>query len=486
MGSDLFDVGEPPSRDGYCGPRVEVPSCPPPAASSPVSFLQAPPAPAGLPVVPVVVPSEPAESSGADIRARSEDDRSAFRRAGGPGGLIAAAISVLLVASAAFALGGEPAGPAGSSGQSVSTPSAPETPPVASGLPDSGSKLGLGHGDLARISASVDPAVADITTTLAYGSGQAAGTGMVITPTGEVLTNNHVIDGATSISARIDGRGPTYKANLVATDPTADIALIQLAGASGLKTVSVGDSSSVRIGEPVVAIGNALNLPGAPKVTVGTITARNVPINAQESGTAICESLKGMFETDAPLEPGNSGGPLLDSDGQVVGIDTAASGSYDISGVQTAPATAGFAIPITTAIAVVTQMRDRDATSTVHIGPSPFLGVEVTFLPGSTPASSPCGNASSGNFGQLEPGASAPVDSGALVVGVEPRTPAAGAGIVDGDAITGFDGSPVSTPDALTRLVEAESPGDTARVSWVDLAGSTHEATVVLAAGPAD
>ncbi len=332
MGSNLFEVGDPPPQDGYNGPRVEVPSCPPPAAVFDAGLR-------GFPGCPGHRSRRTRRAVGPPLRAPSDVDPSVLRRAGGRDGLIAAAVSVLLVATFAFALGGEPAGPAGSSGQPASGPMTPESQPGAgtfpdtSGAPQSGSKLSLGRLDVAAISAGVDPAVVDITATLAYGGGRTDGTGMVVTPTGEVLTNNHVIEGAAVISAQIDGRGPIYKATLIATDPTADIALIQLGGVSGLKTVSVGDSSSVAVGEPVVAIGNALDVPGPPKVTLGTITARDVPIDAEGSGSSLCETLNGMFEFDAPLEPGNSGGPLLDSEGQVIGIDTAASGSHDTFGI---------------------------------------------------------------------------------------------------------------------------------------------------------
>jgi S1-C subfamily serine protease len=484
MDNNPFDLGDPPPGDGYSGPRVGVPSCPPPAVGSSMQDNA---------VVPVVAPADRAGPAEVLPENKPEAEPSVFRRAGGREGLIAAAIAVVLVAAAAFALGGEPAGPAGSSGQQSSpgpriAQSSPGvgTSPNASGTPDSSrSKLNLLHLDVAAISASTEPAVVDVTSTLANNVGQETGTGMVVSPSGEVLTNNHVIDGATAISAKIDGRGPVYRATLVATDPTADIALIQLVGVSGLKTISVAESASVAVGDAVVAIGNALDLPGPPKVTEGTVTASNVPIVAQEMGTSFCENLTGMIETDVPLEPGNSGGPLLDSQGQVIGINTAASANYDTP-AGGSPSTDGFAIPIAKAIAVVTQMRDGEATSTVHIGTSPFLGVEVTSLPGAVASANSCGNQNPGDFDQLEPGPSAPVDSGALVVGVEAGTPAAEAGIEQGDAITMFDGTAVSTPTALTRLVQAESPGDTAEVSWVDLAGETHEARVVLAAGPAD
>jgi S1-C subfamily serine protease len=308
---------------------------------------------------------------------------------------------------------------------------------------------------------------------------------MVVTPSGEVLTNNHVIDDALSITGQIDGRGPKYTAKVIGTDPTSDIALIQLEGVSDLKTVSFGDSSSVAVGQSVVAIGNALDLPGRPTVTVGTITALNKPIIAQDSGTSLCESLSGMVQTNAKLEPGNSGGPLVNSAGQVIGINTAAASDSVSGGFSSTGSKVGFAIPIQRAIRVVTQMRGGQSSSTVHIGPSPLLGVQVVGVNGQGNGSACSSAGGSGGFGGIGL-APPPVTSGALVVVVENGTPAQGAGIQQGDAITSFDGHSVATPEALTVLVQAHKPGDQVEVGWVDVAGTSHQATVVLGIGPAD
>jgi S1-C subfamily serine protease len=339
--------------------------------------------------------------------------------------------------------------------------------------------------DVAAISAELDPSVVDITATLALGAGEAAGTGMVITPSGEVLTNNHVIDEATSITAQIEGRGTKYTATVIGTDPTEDVALLQLKGASGLKTVSFGDSSSVSVGEPVVAIGNALDLPGLPTVTSGTITAVGRPIIAQDAGTALCENLSGMLQTDAKLEPGNSGGPLVTSSGQVIGMNTAATSSGQSAGVGTAGSRIGFAIPISRAVQIITAMRNNDPTSTIHIGPSPLLGVEVIRVNGAGSGSA-CKSHGSGGASGFRLGETAPVKSGALVVNVEGGTPADAAGIQEGDAITSFDNQPVKTPLDLTKLVQAMKPNDRVEVGWVDISGTSHVAHVFLATGPAD
>jgi S1-C subfamily serine protease len=432
---------------GYSGPRISVPTFPPPP------------------------PPEP--------------ERKRLR-----GGLVAAVtFAVLVVAIAAATIGltgsldnGPGTKSAGSKNGATSQTTATPEPAAGANPPD-----------VSAISAELDPAVVDITSTLALGQGEAAGTGMVLTPTGEVLTNNHVIDASTSISAQIEGRGRRYSATVIGTDPSADIALLQLQGASGLKTVSLGDSSSVTIGESVVAIGNALDLPGLPRVTEGTITGLDKPIIAQDAGTALCENLNGMLQTDAKLEPGNSGGPLVNSSGQVIGMNTAAatggqSGFNASSGSQI-----GFAIPIATAVQVVGAMRSGVATESIHIGASPLLGVQVIGVDGSGTGSS-CdkshkhsgGAGDQGGLGGFGLGPTAPVSSGALVVTVENGTPAGDAGIQPGDAITSFDDQPVKTPEDLTQLVQAMKPGDQVEVGWVGPSGASHKVTVTLAAGPAD
>jgi S1-C subfamily serine protease len=410
------------------------------------------------------------------------------RRAGAQ--VAAAVVAVIVVAGAAGIIGlvhsDSPAAVGAGGNTSTSTSSGTGN---GGRNPSSGSSTSADKPNVPAISAEVDPAVVDITSTLALRGGEAAGTGMVVTPSGEVLTNNHVIDQATSITAQIDGRGPKYDAEVVGTDPSSDVALIQLEGASGLKTVSFGDSSSVSVGEAVVAIGNALDLPGPPKVTVGTITGTNKPIIAQDSGTNLCESLGGMLQTDAKLEPGNSGGPLINSSGQVIGINTAAASDSPSGGFSASGSKVGFAIPIEKAIAIVTQMRNGQSSAAVHIGPTALLGVQVVGVNGQgdgNSCSSSGSGAGSGGLGGIGFEPTAPVSSGALVVTVENGTPAQDAGIQQGDAITTFAGHSVATPQDLTTLVQAQVPGDQVEVGWVDVSGGSHQAMVTLAAGPAD
>src|SRR5712691_7920525 len=174
------------------------------------------------------------------------------------------------------------------------------------------------------IAAMVDPAIVDINTVIqtSSGSGAAAGTGMIITSSGEVLTNNHVVDGSTSISVTIAGHAGTYTAHVIGVSPTADVALIQIEGVSGLPTVTLADSSSVKAGDPVVAIGNALGAGGTPSATQGQVTAVDQTITASE-GSGRSEVLSGLIQEDASISPGDSGGALVNSSGQVIGMITA-------------------------------------------------------------------------------------------------------------------------------------------------------------------
>jgi S1-C subfamily serine protease len=181
------------------------------------------------------------------------------------------------------------------------------------------------------------------------------GTGVVITSSGEVLTNNHVIAGATSISVTDLGNGRTYSATVVGTDVAHDIAVLQLQGASGLKTITVGDSSKVAVGDNVTALGNAQGTGGPSSISTGQVTALNQSITATDETGTNPEQLTGLIQISAPLQPGDSGGPLVNSKGQIVGIDTAASVSFRFRRAQTTSNEA-YAVPINEAIAIAQQI----------------------------------------------------------------------------------------------------------------------------------
>lgn len=318
--------------------------------------------------------------------------------------------------------------------------------------------------NMAAIAKAVDPAIVDINLTLGGQGGQAAATGIVLTPSGLVLTNNHVVNGAASISATDVGNKKTYRATVVGYDPSADVALIQLQGAFGLKTAQLADSSKVAVGQAVVALGNAGGVGGTPSVAGGSLVALNRQITARDAGGGNAERLKGLFQTNADIQPGDSGGPLVNASGQVIGMDTAASGGYSFRSA----ANQGFAVPVNAAAAIVAQIENHQASATVHIGPTAFLGVEFQ-------SSAALGG--SGSSGQSS--------SGATIAGVVSGQPAARAGLVAGDTIVSVDGQPVSSATALTSLLGRYQPGDRVQIRWTDQSGAQHSSTVRLASGPA-
>ena len=267
-----------------------------------------------------------------------------------------------------------------------------------------------------------------IDTNLAYQGARAAGTGMVLTSSGEVLTNNHVIRGATAIRVVVPSTGRSFTAKVVGYDTTDDVAVLQASGASNLKTIPLGDSDTVTAGQSVQALGNAGGT-GALRPASGTVTGidRGITVSDEQGGS---ESLAGMIETNAGIQPGDSGGPLMNADGQVIGMDTAASVG---NGSEQAATTAGFAIPINKATSIAQQIVHGDASATIHIGDTAFLGVAVE----------------ADSYGY----------PGAAVTSVVPNSPAAAAGLAPGDVITSLGGQSVSSPDGLTTLVASQAPG---------------------------
>jgi S1-C subfamily serine protease len=344
--------------------------------------------------------------------------------------------------------------------------------------------------DPTAIAGQADPGIVDITAQLTLQNGEAAGTGMVLTPSGEILTNNHVVDEATSLSVKISNSSKTYPAKVIGTDATDDVAIIQAEGASGLTPLTFGNSSSLSVGDSVVAIGNALNKPGPPAVTEGTVTAlnRSITVNSDLGGQ---ESLAQLVEHNAQLAPGNSGGPLFNAAGQVIGMNTAAaSGAIPQAGTDD-----GFAIPINNAMTIARQIEAGKNGGNVNVGPRGFLGVEVAQPTSGGGLGGGFGGGGGGRFGNGGSGGGGFDDggggdgsqsgTGVLVQGVEPNTPAAAAGITAGDTITAVDGTSVNSQNDLTAVIGAKHPGDVVRVTWVDQSGNQQTAPVRLATNPA-
>jgi S1-C subfamily serine protease len=291
---------------------------------------------------------------------------------------------------------------------------------------------------------------------------KSAGTGMIVSKGGLVLTNNHVIAGATSVAVTLDGTHTALPATIVGTIPSLDLALLRIDHPpANLEPVTFGDSRALVPGDAVIAIGNALGLQaGSPTVTSGIVSALGRVVSATIPTTGQTETLDNMIQTDAAINPGNSGGPLVDSAGDVVGMNTAAAGTTS-DGTQAE--NIGFAIPSSELVAELPVL-ERGGSSGA---PGAFLGVEVED-DSSTLAS---------EFGL-------PVSSGAVVVEVLPGTPAQRAGLEPGDVIVGFGGQSVSSAGALGAIEQHYRPGQQVAITF--WAGSSEKtATVTLATRPA-
>jgi S1-C subfamily serine protease len=302
----------------------------------------------------------------------------------------------------------------------------------------------------------VNPGVVDVNSDLADNGGGAAGTGMVLTAGGEVLTNNHVIDGATSVQVVDIGNRRTYTATVLGTDLADDVAVLQIHGASNLDTVTTGSSSNLSVGDSVAAIGNAGGVGGKPSVAAGHITGLGESITAFDDVTGSSEHLTGLIQTDAGIQPGDSGGPLVNAHGLVIGMDTAAS-----SGLRFQPksATVGFAIPINRALFIAAQIAQGASSANVHIGPTAFMGVQLA-------ESSENSNA------------------GVVIGGLVPGAPAEALGLAIGDVITGIDGVSVANATQLTHEMQHLHPGQTVPLTWTNLSGQSQTSLITLATGP--
>lgn len=325
---------------------------------------------------------------------------------------------------------------------------------------------GAGAGDPPRVTGTAaeqakpsgrKPGVVNIETEQSLNGTRAAGTGIVLDPSGLVLTNNHVIQGATRINGTDTDNRRTYTARVVGYDRAGDIAVIRLTGASRLKAAVFASAARVAVGDPVTAVGNAGGKGGSPTVVTGRVTALEQSVTARDDTNGTSERLSGLIETNAPIKPGDSGGPLLNTAGKVIGINTAASAGLTVDGSKPAEDHRGYAIPSDRALSVARQIQRGESSSTVHIGPTAMLGVKVR-AGGGTP--------------------------GAVVAEVVAGSPAETAGVPVGAAIVSFGGQAVDSPGTLTGLVLARRPGDVVRLEWTTAQGALMVTEVRLTEGP--
>lgn len=363
-------------------------------------------------------------------------------------GGIAGGVAALVAAGVFSARTGQPAAGRGSVASSGQTGITNTRNPGASTFPSSGSAqaappTGTAAAlDIRAVLRAVEPGVVSVTDFAAAEGGNTRatgeGTGMVLDRQGIVLTNNHVVAGASAVSVQPFGQTTVYKGKVLGVDATDDVAIVQIQNPGPLTPVPLGQSSTVQVGDPVVAIGNALSLaPGGPTVSSGIISALNRSLATRS------ERLTGLLQTDAPLNPGNSGGPLVDAAGKVIGMNTA---------VSTDGQNVGFAIPIDKIVPLIETLK-KGSTPSRTTG---FLGVALQ-------------NSTSG---------------GAQISILNPGSPAAAAGLQVGDIITAIDGQPITTGTDAADAITSHVSGAKVRIDY-QRAGTSHTTSATLGTKPA-
>jgi S1-C subfamily serine protease len=287
-----------------------------------------------------------------------------------------------------------------------------------------------------------------VNTNLALQGATAAGTGIVLTKTGEVLTNNHVIAGATTITVTVPTSKKTYSASVLGYDVTDDVALIQLQGATNLATATLGKSAKLKIGQATRAVGNAEGR-GKLVQTTGKILALNQTIQIRDDFGAV-HTLTSLVKSSAHLVPGDSGGPLLNASNQVIGMDAAGSSDSEVN-----TSSPGYAIAIDKVRAIGNQIKAQTASALVHIGETAFIGVDTQ-----------------------------DTQAGVTIADIVAGSPAEQLGLQQGDVLTSLDGAPISTTDDLRTVLFSHHPGDTVALGYTDTNGVAQTASITLASGP--
>ena len=338
-----------------------------------------------------------------------------------------------------------------------------------SGTGSSGSTGSGSSTDLAAVADAVDDVVVNINTTV-EGGGEAAGSGIVISSSGLVLTNNHVIAYTTGLTVEFGESGVTRSAKVLGYSIEDDVALIQVQNVSNLPVADIGSSSSLGIGESVLALGNAGGRGGAPAVVSGAVTGLDQEITASDADGSNRQTLDGLIELAAAIQSGDSGGAVVDADGTVVGMTVAASVNNGFGFPDRSSSGQGYAIAIEDAMAIAKKIMSGEGGPGIRVGATrAVLGVQIQ--PQLATQRGPgFGGTSTGN--------------GALVVGVESGSGADDAGLEDGDTIIGLGGTTIATTGDLTKALVPYDPGETVTITWRDANGDTQKGEVELGEGP--
>jgi putative serine protease PepD len=431
MTNENESVGDSTQHGGtYDAPVPQSPPLAPPTSDFPRTVTFDPPFASPTPPS-AAAPGEPARTPAPAPRRRSG------LRAGIIGGLVGA------VVAGGVAFGTVKATDHDASAKPFPVPAVVASPAVLNGNFDV-------HGVLDKVgNAVVAIEVGQQRGQNIYGTG--AGSGFIISDDGYVITNNHVVEGADAITVKF-ADGTTEDATLVGTSPTHDVAVVKINDIHGATPLKLADTTGLRVGDDVLAIGNALDLGDSPTVTLGIVSAKGRSIDTQ-SETGATEHLAGLIQTDAAINPGNSGGPLVNANAEVVGINSA--------GVQGAN-NIGFAIDINSVKDVIEQLKQgKDVSAS-----APFVGVGTTSV--------------SDLDDQARQQYNVQVDQGAVITQVVSGSAAAKAGLQEGDVVVKADGKPVTSSDDLRSAIQAKKPGD--KVTLTVNRGST-ETTIDVTVG---
>ena len=294
-----------------------------------------------------------------------------------------------------------------------------------------------------KVSESVVSIVTSTKSTSYFGqsyTGSAAGTGMIVTSDGYILTNKHVIDGASKITVVLDDGTSYTDVEVAAVDPLNDVAFLKIKDVNNLKPVTLGDSKTVAVGQQVIAIGNALGQ-YQNSVTAGIVSGTGRSLTATDSTGSVSEELSDMIQTDAAINSGNSGGPLVNAAGEVIGINTATSGTAE---------NMGFAIPISSVKGMLKQLMETGKASRAYVG---VYGVDIT--------------------ADVAKEYNLPVSAGAYLYNtskyssVIKDSPADKAGLKDKDIVTAVNGAKIGTAGSLSSLIGEYKPGDTVQLTVI-------------------